>query len=472
MSSLPSLNERLKQVKTDVKDVELRLKRLDDLREPLAKWEQVLRAQKEIDQLQKAADHVIENLQGTMETVSAFTPTLEPDAGTTTPSNMAALRQQGDKLFSDLSRSLQQAFDQFRAGLGTVLQSPEYQAWTDEFARQRKLYEQLRLHLAQSNANPDEYMEYKARLRELVLEAEQLELQIHDINGLAEKRAGLIVALGNLWADGTHVRVEAAQALQNAVPTTDVGIPFVKISVYSFGDTGAFAERMASEIRDGRRITTEDWNVFIHAIILATPAGGNPVMTLVAWIRELADSRQPAGWPWPLDDRKTTLIKEWFTDKTLREISLWRTPDRVSVQLFRQDGTEVGDLEGSELSVGQRCTAVLALLLARDEVPIIIDQPEEDLDNEFVFHELVPLLRRVKEERQIIIVTHNANIPVNGDSELVVALEVARGAGRIRSTPSGRAFGALDNQAVKIAVEDIMEGSEAAFRFRFDKYGF
>lgn len=472
VSSLSKLSDRLKQVITDVKDVELRLKRLDDLREPLAKWEQVLRAQQEIDQVQKAADDVIENLQGTLDTVIDLTPTSEQDDETSTPSNVVALRQQGDKLFSDLSRSLKQAFDRFREDLSTLLLSPEYQEWTAEFARQSESYEQLRLQLAQSNANPDEYMEYKARLRELVLEAEQLEKQIQDISGLAEKRARLIAALGKLWADGTQVRIEAAQSLQNAVPKTVGGTPFVKISIYPFGDTGAFAERMASQMRDGRRITTEDWDLFINAIISATPSGGNPVMTLVGWMRELAEPRQPEGWPWPFDDRKTTLIKEWFTDTTLREMSLWRTPDRVSVQLFRQDGTEVGDLEGSELSVGQRCTAVLALLLARDEVPIIIDQPEEDLDNEFVFHELVPLLRRVKEERQIIIVTHNANIPVNGDSELVVALEVVRGAGSIRSTPSGRAFGALDNQAVKIAVEDIMEGSEAAFRFRFDKYGF
>ena len=97
------------------------------------------------------------------------------------------------------------------------------------------------------------------------------------------------------------------------------------------------------------------------------------------------------------------------------------------MQLYRKDGTFVGELKGGQhtkLSVGQRCTAVLALLLARGEDPMIIDQPEEDLDNEYVFKELVPLLRSIKEQRQVIIVSHNDKYSSKrGCRELIVALE-------------------------------------------------
>lgn len=75
--------------------------------------------------------------------------------------------------------------------------------------------------------------------------------------------------------------------------------------------------------------------------------------------------------------------------------------------------------------MGQRCTAILALALATGTDPIVIDQPEDEIDNEFIYthlSELVPLLRKAKESRQVIIATHNPNLPVNGDAELICAL--------------------------------------------------
>jgi ABC-type lipoprotein export system ATPase subunit len=166
------------------------------------------------------------------------------------------------------------------------------------------------------------------------------------------------------------------------------------------------------------------------------------------------------------------VILEWLTEERLGDLQLWRTPDRVRIELFRQDGSPVGELEEGRLSIGQRCTAVLGLVLAADEVPVIIDQPEEDLDNEFIFGELVPLLRKVKERRQVIVVSHNANIPVNGDAELVVALEIRDARGCQKQVSGQVAVGGIDRSEVKRAVEDIMEGSEEAFRRRFEKYGF
>jgi ABC-type Mn2+/Zn2+ transport system ATPase subunit len=78
----------------------------------------------------------------------------------------------------------------------------------------------------------------------------------------------------------------------------------------------------------------------------------------------------------------------------------------------------------SKLSMGQQQSVLLALMLSSDsKAPLIIDQPEDNLDGEVIFHSLVPVLRRAKERRQIIIVTHNANIAVLGDAEQIVALK-------------------------------------------------
>ena len=202
----------------------------------------------------------------------------------------------------------------------------------------------------------------------------------------------------------------------------------------------------------------------------------SPMETLVGELNNLHDQRPKklliTSSIWGSSNRYIGVLLDWLRPSIFPQLRMWRTPDRVSVELFRQDGSRVGELDGAELSIGQRCTAVLAMLLARDNVPVIIDQPEEDLDNEFIYRELVPLIRRVKEQRQIIFVSHNANIPVNADAELIASLEVKDGHGVQKTVNNELAVGGLDRQAVRTAVEEIMEGSEEAFRKRYEKYGF
>ncbi len=109
---------------------------------------------------------------------------------------------------------------------------------------------------------------------------------------------------------------------------------------------------------------------------------------------------------------------------------------------------------------------MLNLLLARGDGPIVIDQPEGELDSSFIYKNLVDDFRKVKSRRQLIVATHNANLPVNGDAELVLALKGEAGRGRIQVQ------GGLDRKEVVEAVLDIMEGSEQAFRRRSEKYHF
>lgn len=117
-------------------------------------------------------------------------------------------------------------------------------------------------------------------------------------------------------------------------------------------------------------------------------------------------------------------------------------------------------------SVGERSTAILSLLLSSGVQPLVIDQPEDDLDNRYVYDVVVDLVRRKKFSRQIIIATHNANIPVNGDAELIVALEADQQLGKILVA------GSIDREDVKKRVSEIMEGSAEAFRLRHERYGF
>lgn len=95
---------------------------------------------------------------------------------------------------------------------------------------------------------------------------------------------------------------------------------------------------------------------------------------------------------------------------------------------------------------------------------MILDQPEDDLDNRLVYELIVGRLKRAKETRQIIAVTHNANIPVNGDAEYIVSLNSESKELKVLYT------GTVDRPKIKKEICDVMEGSEHAFKMRARRY--
>jgi len=124
------------------------------------------------------------------------------------------------------------------------------------------------------------------------------------------------------------------------------------------------------------------------------------------------------------------------------------------------------------LSTGQKATAVLLLLLLESEAPLVVDQPEDDLDNRFITEGVVPIMRQEKGRRQFIFSTHNANIPVLGDAELILGL-VASGEGKEGAAKiAPEHMGSIDSRPVRELVEEILEGGKAAFEMRRSKYGF
>jgi len=124
------------------------------------------------------------------------------------------------------------------------------------------------------------------------------------------------------------------------------------------------------------------------------------------------------------------------------------------------------------LSTGQKATAVLLLLLLESEAPLVVDQPEDDLDNRFITDGIVPTMKDEKRKRQFIFSTHNANIPVLGDAELIIGLSTESQNDIVHGYISDRHRGSIDIQPVREMVEEILEGGKAAFEMRRQKYGF
>jgi len=163
-----------------------------------------------------------------------------------------------------------------------------------------------------------------------------------------------------------------------------------------------------------------------------------------------------------LTDAMVQRFLDWFkNDERLFKIETLFPDDKILMKL-KVDKTYK---ELNTLSAGQKATALLILLFAQENRILIIDQPEEDLDNRFIYEDVVKILREIKNNRQIILVTHNANIPVLGDAEQVFVLEAINNECIIKD------IGSIDKMSIAQNIKSIMEGGEEAFKRRIEKYG-
>jgi len=153
----------------------------------------------------------------------------------------------------------------------------------------------------------------------------------------------------------------------------------------------------------------------------------------------------------------------------LLELEELQLPDTMAIELNVTHGEREAVFRPiDDLSTGQQCTAVLHLLLLDNQDPLILDQPEDNLDNAFIAERIVAELRRAKLSRQFLFATHNANIPVFGDAEWIGVLSVEDNKGVILPEQQG----AIDVPKVQELAADILEGGKSAFNQRREKYGF
>ena len=185
------------------------------------------------------------------------------------------------------------------------------------------------------------------------------------------------------------------------------------------------------------------------------------LIALVKW-REGAPTEK--GVP-PATPLLHTALEDGFMEKLRERISANRVAMalqvvlRPRVEIFQlRDGAEI---EFRKASQGEQAATLLNILMNQSNGPLLIDQPEEDLDNRII-NDIIRTIRKTKAERQLILATHNANIAVNGDSENVIEMVLGE----------RRAFGAIDEDNVRDAITKTMEGGKDAFELRRKKYNF
>ncbi len=289
---------------------------------------------------------------------------------------------------------------------------------------------------------------------ELAREKEKLEYEYSlleqaekEAQRLEEKRRTLLGQLRDVRHAAFLLRQETAGKIMGQIGDR------VKIEVVYQGQRKEYAQRLA-EFFGGSKIPRKDLeNIATNEDI----ADGGALADLVRKGKETLMEQAH------LTEAQAERLIGFLDQETERwyELELLAPEDEVRV-LLRVDDRWV-PLE--RLSAGQRATALLMILLTQIQHALIIDQPEDDLDNRFVYEDVVKLLREQKGKRQVIVATHNPNIPVLAHGELVVALEAENERSGIRVQ------GGIDKREVQDEVRRVMEGGDEAFLRRAEKYG-
>jgi DNA repair ATPase RecN len=392
-----------------------------------------------------------------------------PPAGT---SNENWLRQVSERLKARFEQAAA-ALRNEATSLGEFVQSvrnEQQQRWQPGFQQARQEYDRLR---EEMKARGVDFTQHEKLLQQRAL----LQREVEELRRLDEEIGRTEAAIGDTRGSLVRlyeVRLELRRQQAGALEALDAD---VRLEVLGFRDRKDFESRR-EEWFAGAGLQERDWTLLVEYVFASSGSVPDRIAGLATALRKDIEQTQDQGRaPDPgnaaitalLGVESASLTKFFFRALEragrirLDEMERFLPEDAVEAKVRGADGILKPITTGS---VGERSTAILSLLLSAGNQPLIIDQPEDDLDNRYVYDVVVSLLRRRKFSRQIIIATHNANIPVNGDAELIVALGTEKRFGIVLAS------GSIDRPDVKEQVSVIMEGSAEAFRLRSERYGY
>ncbi len=230
----------------------------------------------------------------------------------------------------------------------------------------------------------------------------------------------------------------------------------VRVTVDQFSNTKELLERLDTILGVNGHFG-RDLQIFVEKIKSNSEQQWNWI-GLDSLVDDIRQFRSGSSDSWPYKDRRFKRVLQDMTPEQVDRLALYVPKDTVNVS-FRDIDRHWRPL--SRGSPGQQTAALLAFVLGHGEEPIILDQPEDDLDSTLIYDLVVNQLKEAKTKRQVILVTHNPNIVVHGDAEFVLSLRAENG-----QTREGCA-GGLQELVVRDEICKVMEGGREAFVSRY-----
>lgn len=282
------------------------------------------------------------------------------------------------------------------------------------------------------------------RTRNQLLARQQQQAEIRQqIEALYSERRQLLAQLSEMRDQRFSIRKSVAERINGELA------PTIRVTILQYGNADAYRQMLEARLKGAG---------LKQGVVAQKIASAMTPAELTSVIRSrnsdpLIDRAELSA------DQSAKVAAALFDPEFLFTLETVELDDQPLIEL--KDGEDYKDT--SSLSTGQKCTTILPILLLESDSTLIVDQPEDNLDNRFIFQTVVESIRHVKKKRQLVLVTHNPNIPVLGEADHVVVLE-SDGA-RARVTKEG------DVDACKNEIVTLLEGGAEAFRRRGERYG-
>jgi hypothetical protein len=301
-------------------------------------------------------------------------------------------------------------------------------------------------------------IEKHEQARTQAAERAQLERRRNELVAKQRERGQLEEELAKLHADRKdllerHIRLqdERFAVRQSVVDRINADLsPTIRVQVSQYGNPEQYVRLLEESLKHAR---------LKHLIVAQKLARAFWPTDLVAIVRgkdaaALVDRGELNS------DQAGKVISALSNSERLFELEIVELCDLPRIEL--KDGT--GYKDSLTLSTGQKCTTILPILLLDSDNPLLVDQPEDNLDNRFIFEAVVDSIRKMKTRRQMIFVTHNPNIPVLGDAERVFVLDSDGDSARKANE------GTVDE--CKTDIVTLLEVGEDAFKARKCRYAY
>lgn len=347
--------------------------------------------------------------------------------------------------------------------------------WQARVAQAAQAYQALKADLlTQGVSDPSEYgrlVQERQRLETELKRLDALQKQFDELHQQADVQLKLV------WEARHRVSEVRRAFLQQSVANN----PFVRMTLIPYGCDVRAMERSLRDVLGAPEEFKGDIYVEAQGDVSAKGLIAE-VLASVNFVEDipLLQKRLPEECIKQLQERlekaargESDEFNGHFNNRLMSEVAkrpefidhilCWFPEDGLKVEYSRKGNGQKFESIG-QASQGQRAAAMLAFLLAHGEEPLVLDQPEDDLDNHLIYDLVVQQIRANKQRRQLIIVTHNPNIVVNGDAEMIYALD-------FNSQCHISKSGSLQDQDMREEVCSVMEGGEDAFERRYQRLG-
>ncbi len=310
--------------------------------------------------------------------------------------------------------------------------------------KQEKAYQELLEQREKDKGKATERDRLRRRQSELQEEQKKLEKRREELRQKETARTTLLRRLSDMKDARFGERTGVADWLTSHLT------PTIRVRIEQYGNTDSYRDLLLEAMKGSGFKYTQ----VVDRVVQRIPPHEFAAIVQRGDLQTLSDHLEIDA------DRANRLMLQLKDKPAVFDVEVVDLHDRPTIEL--KDGPDYKD--STALSTGQKCTTILPILLLESASPLLIDQPEDNLDNAFIYETVVKSVRGVRGKRQLIFVTHNPNIPVLGDAQRILVLQST---GRRASV---KAVGTVDE--VKDEIETILEGGREAFQRRKERYGY